>query len=133
VQLNTNEALKWYRLAAEKGDSKAQFTLGFYYEAERATNPDYKEALKWYRLSAAQGYAGAQNQLGICYNNGLGVKKNPMEAYKWFILACHDTEDPNHVNCLLNCDNAKSTLTKSQITKAENDAKAIQDKIDRGD
>ena len=66
------EALKWYRLAAEQGDASAQFNLGFMYADGRGVLKDYQEALKWYRLAAEQGYARAQFNLGFMYADGRG-------------------------------------------------------------
>ena len=46
------EAVRWYRLAAKKGNSIAQFGLELMYEKEKGVPQDYKEAVEWYTLSA---------------------------------------------------------------------------------
>ena len=72
VPQDYNEAIKWYRLAAEQGYSVAQSNLGFMYDNGFGTTQDYNEAVKWYRLAAEQGYSVAQFNLGVMYENGLG-------------------------------------------------------------
>src|ERR1700728_341374 len=50
-------AVRFYRVAAEHGDAKAQNSLGGMYYNGRGVTQDYEEAAKWYRLAAAQGSA----------------------------------------------------------------------------
>ena len=66
------EAVKWYRLAAEQGDAKAQYYLGAMYDKGQGVPQDHKEAVKWHRLSAEQGFAKGQYYLGVMYGNGRG-------------------------------------------------------------
>ena len=80
-----SEANKWFRLAAEQGDAKAQNKVGSMYMG-RGVSQDYAEAEKWYRLAAEQGDAKAQLQLGLIYRNGLGVPHDYAEAMKWYRL-----------------------------------------------
>ena len=69
---------------AEKGDAKAQFTLGGLYYKGQGVGKDFREALKWYHKSAAQGYARAQFNLGVLYFKGEVGQQNFKEAMKWF-------------------------------------------------
>ena len=64
------EAAKWYRKAAEQGDTDAQYNLGVMYDNGRGVTQDYAEAAKWYRKGAEQGYADAQYNLGMMYETG---------------------------------------------------------------
>lgn len=83
------QAVKWYRLAAEKGDGSAQFTLGYMYEVSFGPGvpQDYAEALKWYRLAAEQGHTSAQQRLGYMYDRGRGVAQDYAVAIEWHRLA----------------------------------------------
>ena len=85
------EAVKWYRLAAEQGDAKAQYYLGAMYDIkgeEEQDGKDYsKEAVKWYRLSAEQGFAKGQYYLGVMYGDGRGVPRDEKKAIKWLLKA----------------------------------------------
>ncbi len=55
AQEKQEEALKWYRKAADSGDAKAQFRLYNFYRAK-----DEKLALSWLEKSAQNGYPKAQ-------------------------------------------------------------------------
>ena len=49
------EAFKWWRLAAEQGDAKAQSNLGSLYEYGQGVLQDNVMAHMWYNLAAANG------------------------------------------------------------------------------
>lgn len=78
------EAVKWYRKAAEQGYASAQCDLGYCYEKGQGVTKDYAEAVKWYRKAAEQGHAYAQYNLGNRYANGQGVTKDETETVKWY-------------------------------------------------
>ena len=50
----------WYRKAAEKGHSGAEYRLGWMYEQGKGVTPIYEMALRWYRKAAAHGNKDAQ-------------------------------------------------------------------------
>ena len=81
------EAVKRFRLAAERGHAFAQFVLGSSYDAGHGVPQDYAEAVRWYRLAAAQGNAFAQGGLGRSYDVGHGVPQDYAEAQRWYGLA----------------------------------------------
>lgn len=64
-------ALKWYQLAAERGDITGQFLLGQMYEKGLGTQADIDTAVQWYRKSArrkdkiAQPAIDALKRLGV--------------------------------------------------------------------
>jgi TPR repeat protein len=66
-QGNYTEAVKWWRKAAEKGNAKAQYNLGWCYANGQGVPQNYTEAVKWWRKAAEQGDASAQYNLGVCY------------------------------------------------------------------
>ena len=84
VAKDYNEAVKWYRKAAEQGLAQAQNNLGFMYNKGYGVAKDYNEAFKWWRKAAEQGDAKAQCNLGVMYDTGEGVAKDYNEAVKWF-------------------------------------------------
>lgn len=75
------------RTKAEKGDAKAQLSLGLVYAEGTGVAQNDAEAVKWFRKAAELGNAVAQVYLGIEYANGKGgkghVAKNMAEALKW--------------------------------------------------
>ena len=70
VPQDYEEAVKWYRLAADRGNADAQCNLGqMYYEGEGVPQ-DYNEAVNWFQLAADQGNGDAQEalrKLGIAW------------------------------------------------------------------
>ena len=84
VKQDHEQAMKWYRAAAEQGHAEAQCCLGECYYSGQGVAQDYEQAMKWYRAAAEQGHAGGQCCLGECYLNGLGVEKNPAKAVELF-------------------------------------------------
>jgi TPR repeat protein len=80
-------ALKEWRPLAEKGNVKAQVSLGIMYSQGRGVPQDYVESVKWVRLAAEQGSAGAQYNLGRMYFEGLGVPQDWVLALMWTNLA----------------------------------------------
>jgi TPR repeat protein len=83
VPKDTEEALKWFRKAADRGNVVAQRNLGVMYFNGDGVAKDNAEALKWYRRAAEQGNANAESDLGFMYVNGDGVPKDSAEAAKW--------------------------------------------------
>ena len=47
VLLDTKEAVRWWRLAAEQGYVDAQYNLGAIYEQGKIVTQDYEEAVRW--------------------------------------------------------------------------------------
>jgi len=82
-------SLEEFQSTAERGDAKAQVTLGVLYAEGKGVPQDYQEALRWYRLAMNQGDAYAQNNLGGMYDRGKEVPQDYTEAVKWFRLAAN--------------------------------------------
>jgi len=73
VPQNYAEAMKWYRLAADQGQARAQSGLGGMYASGQGVPKNDAEAIKWFRLAANQGNATAQVNLGGMVANGPGI------------------------------------------------------------
>lgn len=86
-QKNYSEAAKWFRRAAEQGHTRAQSSIGVYYNMGQGGPQDYAMAAMWYRKAAEKGDPNAQNNLGVLYYRGDGVLQNYVEAVKWYRLA----------------------------------------------
>jgi uncharacterized protein len=54
VTKNDKESNKWYRLAAEQGNTKAQTNLGVNYLLGKEVPQDSEAARKWMKLSKGQ-------------------------------------------------------------------------------
>jgi TPR repeat protein len=84
---NYKEALKWIRLAAEKGDPSSQELLSTLLEggdAEFGVEKDETEAIKWLIKAAEAGETSAQMGLARHYLKGKIVAQNDMEAIRWY-------------------------------------------------
>src|SRR5881628_1072812 len=76
----TEQDIKWYKAAADQGNSDAQFFLGAMYLLPQR---DIPEGLKWLKLSADQGMQDAQFLLGMAYLKGQNFTHDPVQAYMW--------------------------------------------------
>ena len=63
VAKDRQEAVAWYRRAAEQGFAKAQYNLGVMYHKGKGVAKDDKEAMAWFRKAADQDHADARAAL----------------------------------------------------------------------
>ena len=67
VEKDEQQAVVWYRKAAEQGNVYAQYNLGVMYANGHGVTQDYAAAVAWYRYAADNGHAGAKYFLkAIC-------------------------------------------------------------------
>ena len=81
------EALKWYRMAAEKGDLSSQELLSTLLEngdEEFGVEKNEGEALMWLTKAAEAGSASAQMTLARKYKEGKMVAQSYEEAIRWY-------------------------------------------------
>jgi len=69
VSKNFAAAVKWYRKAAEQGDSMAQVNLGLRYYTGEGVPKDYVQAYKWLNLAAGQRNEDAKRFLNLVENS----------------------------------------------------------------
>jgi TPR repeat protein len=84
VTRDYEEAMLWFRKAANQGYAAAQFNLGFENEVGLG---NYAESVQWYERAANQGFKEAQHRLGLMYHNGRGTAKDDVAADMWYRLA----------------------------------------------
>ncbi|KAG0306899.1 hypothetical protein BGZ98_001493 [Dissophora globulifera] len=87
VAQSQEEAIHWYREAAELGCSKGQINMAVIYYGGKGVEQDYVEAARFMSMAAAQGEAMAQYYLGDMYADGKGVSKDFAEALKYWTKA----------------------------------------------
>jgi hypothetical protein len=63
VPQDYDEAIKWYRKAAEQGHCEAEYAMGMSYSYGIGVDANPAEAQKWYRKAAAQGHTKAKEAL----------------------------------------------------------------------
>jgi len=83
VEKDLEEAIHWYRIAADRGDPEAQTNLGYLYEIGSVGPENPAEAAKWYLRAAVTGFARAQFNLGTLYLRGAGVERSDEDAAHW--------------------------------------------------
>jgi TPR repeat protein len=79
------QALKWYRMAAQRGDRGAEHALGSLLES--GASKDYAEAMRWFRAAAEQGDGASMDAIGRMYEAGWGVARDPAAAFQWYRTA----------------------------------------------
>ena len=111
VKLDYQQAIYWYRKAADQGYADAQDQVGWFYENGLGVNRDIDEARVWYQKAADQGNATAQtalnrlqsqqnpqeqtltptqeNEMGDHYFYGRGVEQDYAKAMEWYRRAAH--------------------------------------------
>lgn len=92
-----NEAIRWYRKAAESGYAESQYQLGLCYIQDASDDINvYEVALDWFRKAARHGHTGAMNQIGECYICGYGVNKNKGRALHWYTKSAEQGNPEAH-------------------------------------
>ena len=84
---NNTEAVRWYRIAAEKGNVKAQSLIGTAYHRGIGFAIDDTQATLWLSKAGDQMDPLAQFQLGEGFELGWVGQKDNAEAYKWYLLS----------------------------------------------
>ena len=85
VSLHLEDAVRWYRKAAEQGRADAEFKLGYFHTVGGGgLARDMNEAAAWYKKAAEQNQSGAQYNLAVCYEKGLGVERDESSALSWY-------------------------------------------------
>ena len=97
------EAVKWFKKAADNGDDNGLIYLGIAHLQGTGGVPlDPVKAFECFNKSAALGNAEAENMLGVCYQNGQGTEQDEEQALYWYQEAAKHN-DPNAQNNLANC------------------------------
>ena len=70
------QAVYWYRKAAEQGYAMAQRNLGVMYVMGQGVSADEAEALRWFEKAAAQGLAKALVNEAILFMDGSTTRRD---------------------------------------------------------
>lgn len=84
IPKNAKKAVTYYRQAADKGYSYAQYNLAVSYDTGVGVPINYREAVKWYERAAKQGASFSQYNLGVMYEQGRGTRKDYKKAAYWY-------------------------------------------------
>ena len=90
MTIENKEQWKSLLAKARRGNSDAQWEVGYYYEEGLIDNsgraiikPQPLRALHWYTLSAEKGNDSSQNALGVLLSTGNGIKRDINSAIYW--------------------------------------------------
>ncbi|EUK19163.1 SEL1-like repeat protein [Commensalibacter papalotli (ex Servin-Garciduenas et al. 2014)] len=86
------EAVKFYKMAADQGSVPAMFSLGAVYGGGNHLEPDREKAQEWFRKAAEKGHPKAQMMLGRYLARGLAGTKDLDQARYWLELALKSGE-----------------------------------------
>lgn len=88
------QAIHWYRVAANNGDSFAQTELGVMLESGTGFAVDLAQARQWFRRAAAEGYLPAMVLLASLYSEGKGVPEDRNESLRLLKAAAEQDYAP---------------------------------------
>ena len=115
IPSGSDDPLKWFRKAAEKGTCWGQLNLGLSYARGDGVPQDYAEAIIWFQKAADQRDAMSQYYLGEMYEKGLGVSADQVKAYQWYCQAANqgirEAENARH--------RLQQSLTPEQIANGQ--------------
>ena len=78
------QALSWYRKAADMGNGDGMWGVGFLYGKGLGVKQDYGQAVDWFRRSADAGSTKGMKGLATMYENGFGVHRDHQQAINWY-------------------------------------------------
>lgn len=132
IKKDLDEAVLWYRMAAEQGHVKAQIILGWIYSHARAreyigwifpsrdfdTSDDLDQAIEWYRKAAEQGDPVAQLNLSLmsmpCYHKAgersLQCRETLKSGCEWAKKAADQGNSAAQYNFGLTCSKGEETV-----------------------
>lgn len=84
VFMDTEEAVKWYRSAADQELPEAQHRMFECCRDGIGVERNSANAAKWCRKAADAGLEEAMFEMGMLYVTGSGVEQNAKSAFKWF-------------------------------------------------
>lgn len=85
--------LKQCKIAANSGDSDAQYLLGVYYSDGKLRQPDFPKAIYWFKEASSRASVDAQVRLADMYKLGLGVPADRLQAYVIYKIASINGSD----------------------------------------
>ena len=102
VEQSYEEAIKWWRLAADANSGYAKYMLGDCYKNGQGVERSYEESVKWYKMAIDNNFIYAYVSLGKLYEAGQGVEKSYEKAIELYnIAAKHNYKKA--MRCLGDC------------------------------
>lgn len=83
VQLDPTEAVRWYRMAADRSYAPAQYALARAYADGQGVPVDHDRAIAWLTAAAYGNFVPAILALSDLNDRGAGMAANPEQATEW--------------------------------------------------
>jgi len=80
---NMEEAVRWYRCAADQGYPEAEYRLAVCYSNGEGLQSDSKQAFVWHLRAAEHGHIISQTAVAGCYDFGVGCDVDKSKAMLW--------------------------------------------------
>ncbi len=120
---NFSEAIHWYSLSAEHGDSEAQNTLGYLYFMGRGVERNEEKGAEYFLQAAKNNFPQAQFNTGIMYSTGSGIGEiDLVAAYGWMNIAAANGYRP----AVAARDYLENLLTGKELSEAQQFAGELQ-------
>ena len=123
VEMDEEQAFRWYGKAADNGHAVAMFNLALMYAHGRGTAERKDMAVEYLTKAALAGHAEAMCSLGAMLVNGEGVESDPEKAVEWFLKSASmgNARAQNNLGVLcsmgkgvpMNLDEARSWYSKA--------------------
>ncbi len=81
---DTNKAIKYYEMAAKKGDIDSMLSAAKDYEKYKKNSSSDKKAFRWYKTAAEEGNIEGLLNTARCYLKGKGTPSDPQKAYLYY-------------------------------------------------
>lgn len=78
------KAARWFRLAANNGDTYSQAHLAWMHNRGEGVPVNYELAAEWWKRAAEGGDPKSQYNLGLWLRKGKGLPKSDDQAIYWF-------------------------------------------------
>jgi TPR repeat protein len=80
IALDPREAVRWYKLAADKKYPEAQYALARAYALGRGVAQNKDQSLTWLKSAAGLDFEPAMLDLAELFDSGRGIDKDPIKA-----------------------------------------------------
>ena len=87
ADVDSEQAVAWFRRAAEAGSARALRHLGICYMKGLGVALDTAQGYIWLRRAAEAGELDAMHGLGLCYRDGHGVAADVAQGDAWVLRA----------------------------------------------
>jgi len=94
VNVDLDQAVKWFKAAADQKHAKAEYKLGYLYYLGKGVKKSSRTAFKYLKRSAQRDYSPAQFYLGKMYAAGEGTKRDYDAAIRWMKKAKAESYGP---------------------------------------